>query len=613
MSDKKQAELDILGETHLPADLLTPTLGSNYGLDGYPDMEYGMGVLEGILDPELTESPALPTGLSKNGADEDGMDLSAMMNEESMADLDWLDPTQLQDPERLPETPVSIPELEEAWGVNRRTDGVVVFARDLTRARYEESLGAPAAPKKAKTSSLVKVVQRAMQRSAAGHDLDALLKEAVLHLGKNLKEASGALLIVKDEHGLAGNVFIRAAAYPGYAQGKHRELAKTAARYVIVDEKTLKTATWIQDGRCVYTKKVAVTEVPWDEALRVYRPRLAGRIASEGDPRELLKAAFLTNPNKEAAEGDPGYLPTHDPSVRAGFLAEGGGERKVYDKQASRIEEGVRKVTAAIERGTYGDILRTLIKRTFRAEDMNAAVKRLTPLLVKTGALDRKAAEETPYSGYEFQAHALNKAASLGDPNARVLSKVASGALRWIRQSMAEGFAGRDLTNLIRNRFADSLLSEIEEPLRELRAAHEGGSGFLYVDAVAYASAAGVKGCETGALKHRANQIPAVASMDRCANCTLVRKLSDGTRKCAVYNKALLDDTTGPDIERVKKANIRVANMSDAEQTAAIFMTPQNAYDPTEYTLRNANLEEIEVEYPEDEKMADITFGGWDL
>lgn len=611
MSDKKQAELDILGETHLPADLLTPTLGSNYGLDGYPDMDYGMGVLEGILDPELTPPPALPTGLVK-GAGE-GMDLTAMMSEESLADLDWLDPTQLQDPERLPERPVSIPELEEAWGVNRRTDGITVHARDLSRARYQESLEAPAEPKKAKTSSIIKVVQRAMQRSAAGHDIDALLKEAVLHVGSHLKEASGALLLVKNEHGLAGNVFIRAAAYPGYEQGKHRELSKTAARYVIVDANTLKSATWIQDGRCIYTKKIAVAEVPWDEALRYYRPRLAGRIASKGEPRELLKAAFLLPENREASEGDAGYLPSHDPTIREGFLAEGGGEQKVYDRQPARVEAGVKKVAAAIERGTSGDVLRLLIRRTFRAEDLKLAVKQLKPLLMKTGALDQKTAKKPTYKGSEFQAHAMNKAASLGDPNAQVLSKVASGALRWIRQAMAEGFAGRDLTNLIRNRFAESLLTEIEEPLQEMRSAHEGGSGFLYVDAAAYASASGVKGCEAGALKHRANQIPAVAAMDRCASCTLVRTTSDGTRKCAVYNKALLDDTTGPEIARVKKANIRVANMSDAEQTAAIFMTPQNAYDPTEFALRNANLEEIEVDYPEDVKMSDITFGGWDL
>ena len=177
MSDKK-AELDILGETHIPSDLLTPTSGSNYGLDGFPDMEYGMGVLEGVLNPEFMESPALPTGLTKSGA-EGGMDLTAYLGEESLADLEWLDPTQLADPERLPERPISVPELEQAWGVDRRTDGQHVYAKDLNRATYEASLNSDAPKaKKVKYGSLMKVVQHAMQRSAAGHDLTALLQEA---------------------------------------------------------------------------------------------------------------------------------------------------------------------------------------------------------------------------------------------------------------------------------------------------------------------------------------------------------------------------------------------------------------------------------------------------
>jgi hypothetical protein len=58
VSNKKSA-LDILGESHIPTDLLTPTLGSNYGLDGFEDMQYGMGVLEGVLNPEYTEAPGL--------------------------------------------------------------------------------------------------------------------------------------------------------------------------------------------------------------------------------------------------------------------------------------------------------------------------------------------------------------------------------------------------------------------------------------------------------------------------------------------------------------------------------------------------------------------------
>jgi hypothetical protein len=612
MSEKK-ATLDILGESHIPADLLTPTLGSNYGLDGYPDMEYGMGVLEGVLDTEGREEAPYSRHASdeKVAVDEEaeGMDLTALMDD-SLADLNWLDPTQLQDPERLPETPVSIPELEEAWGVHRRTDGINVYAaRDLAHARYEASLEQTAEGKKATARSLMKVVRRAMQRSAAGHDLHDLMKEAVLHLGDQVKRASAPLLLVKNEHGLAGNVFIRAAAYPGYAQGKWAALKKTSARYVIVSEEELKTATWIQNGRCIYTKKRAVTEVPWVAALAHYAPRLeaAGKVAgwSTDDPRETLRRAFLNIP--EAKQVDSTYRPTHDPTVREGFLAEASkSPRLEHSPQDRRVAAGVRKVVAAIEKGAYGTQLRGLIQKTFRDEDQRLAAKALTPILVKTGALDRKPVERA-YQGTEFQVHAGSGRTASASP------KAVTSALTWIRRSMSEGFAGRDLDNLIKHRFASALLSEMAQPLKKLRKAHEGGAGFVYVDAEAYASPKGVKGCESGALKHRANQIPAVASMSLCASCTLERTLEDGTRKGDVYNKALLEDTKGPEIERIKKANIRVANMDDAEQTAALFMTPENAYDPSEYGLRNANLEDVSPDLPEHEKMAQITFGGWDL
>ena len=119
----KNAEIDVIGGSHLPADLFTQTLGSNYGLDGYPDMQYGMGVLDGVLEQDAQDAPALPSGVQKGAAAE--MDLKEMLGDKSLADLDWLDPEQPQDPERLPDdSHQMIPELVEAWGVNHRTDGI---------------------------------------------------------------------------------------------------------------------------------------------------------------------------------------------------------------------------------------------------------------------------------------------------------------------------------------------------------------------------------------------------------------------------------------------------------------------------------------------------------
>ena len=58
MSDKK-AKIQLHSDSQIPKDLLVPTLGSNYGMDGFEDMEYGMGVLEGVLDHEFHQPPAL--------------------------------------------------------------------------------------------------------------------------------------------------------------------------------------------------------------------------------------------------------------------------------------------------------------------------------------------------------------------------------------------------------------------------------------------------------------------------------------------------------------------------------------------------------------------------
>ena len=921
---KKTSELDQLGNSNIPSDLLTPTLGSNYGLDGYPDMGYGMGVLEGVLDPEFMEPPALPTGLSKAGAE--GMDLTGMMDE-SLTNLDWLDPTQLQDLERLPKNPVDlmIPELVEAWGVNRRTtqngDSIQVQQRDLSRARYEESLGKTSTQKKATASQMVKVVTQAMRRSASGQDIDLVVREALESMGEEMGRVAGALREVRREHGLVGNVYVRASAYPGYGTGKwteHVNKYASKARYILVSPEELRNASWIQNGRCSYTSKIAVTEIPWKQAFQYYAPRFDQDVRSqlpgftetasqvEKSPEVLqgrLRQAFLFVPEKKPSESP--FLPHHvapsdrvsltearsafeshtpderrvyDPTpskrasdekrirekiekmaslgqieisdrdlilssratpeemirmaagvlslvrkgayvgddraavalqeMRDSFLerkhasteaardrlekhgeeltrdldarrfaierdliregtysgdsrrsveavqnlrgleqerkanavkraqalldkhdvtklargAEGGAKgaqarldgyetrrvqgldsysnergksllqnwikkgftskkevssalsgtteyarvaqellpsvlkastqmrratykganraqevdlavqeernkrraeeqkrsQRVIDSEAEKREaavsmeahdmkplrERVSRVEREINRGVRGQVLRDFISRTIPQKEAAQALKILRPLLQKTGALKLVKKETPVYEGAKFTRTATEAKGNT------VLAGQVLKAKNWVRRMMNEGFAGKDLDDLISNRLSSSLLKEATGPIAGERFAHEGGAGFLYVDAEAYASPTGVTGCEQGALKHRANQIPSVAMMPRCETCTLVKTLEDGTRKCSMYNKPLLEDTSGSEIIRMKKANILVANQNDQEQTASMFAP---TYNPTEFGLRNSNLEEVELEFPENAKVADISFGGWDL
>lgn len=596
MADDKTA-MDVLGESHIPSDLLVPTLGSNYGMTGYEDMNYNAGVLEGVLDPSLLPGPALPdgvTGVSIKGAAE-MMDVGDVLKEEPLADLHWLADAE-QDPERLPQSPVDqgIPELEEAWGVNWRTDGVKVYASDLDRARYEESLVAETKTRKANSRDLVRVVSHAMRRSAAGHSLKEIIEEAVTSMGYEADRIASALKIVKSEHGLAGNVFVRASAYPNYGSGKWRDhIRKNAseARYVLVDENLLGSATWIQDGRCTITGKKAVAQVPWKDAFDHYAPRLAatGRTAStEAPPREALRVAFLSHRPKKGR--------TASVHTDLSFMGSGMGVGSVYlPEQAaapSALPTSYSPVTDDASHFLSG-------------EDKIAG----TPFPEHDGNYQGSVFREAPVSNAsvelgEWDAR-MAKAASVGNVSVPEIR----GMLRWASQQMSEGFAGKELDTLLQYRFTDKLLRAASGLVSDLRGQHEGLSGFLYVDAEAYASPTGNSGCEDGGRKHRANQVRAVSAMSRCKTCTCSRSMQDGTRKCAVYNKILLERSDLPaEIAQVKNANIEAANMSDEEATASLFAS---AYDPAEFNLHNANLEGVSVEpAPSVEKMGEIVLGG---
>ena len=915
----KKSHLDILGESHIPSDLLTPTLGSNYGLDGFEDVQYGMGVLEGVLDPQFTEAPALPTGVQLGSAED--MDLNSMLEDETpLTDLTWLDPSQLQDPERLPEIPLSIPELEEAWG--RSTDGVRVWERDLDKANYEESLEKePLKKAKLTPEHIRRVVSHAMRRSVRGHNIDTITKEAFDSVGEEAANLKPYLKPLREEHGLAGNVFIRASAYPKWGTGKWApEVRKYAskAKYIIASQEEIRSATWIEAGRCKYTSKLVVAEVPWAEALRHYKPLLesTGRKVASGDPKAVLRAAFLAIPakkeistenlpvhiapsqrisSKEAREAFRNYKPekvVYDPTparqaalreravekvermVSAHQIPEADGARIIASGAppevmlrkaagiASRVREGTytdtnraeheaaslnsqrldaQKAQAreAVERvskydaekelskdakdramiarwvsanfvtqvevgallselGSYPAVRDALqprcnrlaaqikkenyrgenraqedqillasktsearradsreaqarIQRTRPAEALDAKTRIsnlesersrgriaqwvdkklvserevrsilaqegdytkveafLKPQIVRVAAQIRKVG----YSGLNRAVEAQEEVFGIRDAArvsaaakaskevsteiarrekavsmeardkkpvqqraAKVQEQISRGlrgsylrsffarsvpaaeasevmrilgakalqafedvvvesktydktqftrlaserkakgvlagqivkASAWLRKTMTEGLAGKDLDDLITQRISESLRVAAGKKLGELRERHEGASGFFYVDAEVYASPTGVTGCEQGALKHRANKINTVAEMPRCATCAMVRVLEDGTRKCGVYNKALLS-LEGTDLSEIKEANIRASNMTDAELTSSLFSP---AYDPSEFGLHNDNLEGVSFEETS-EKPQEVSFGDWDF
>lgn len=829
MSNKKA--LDILGETHLPADLLTPTEGLNGLLDTYPDLDYGAGVLNQFLPEGEGHESGLPDGVVR--AEDEGLGhLGEFLKEGNLADLEWLEVAE-QDVDRLPQNPVDlgIPQLEEAWGVERRTDGTRIPALDLDEVRAKEAAADTSirlTPNREQRKALREVVRKAMRRSDAGVSWEKIRKEALASAGDFAFVIQEAMRQVKADHGLAGKVFIRAEAYPGYEQGRwndHLKKAAAGARYIVVP-KGQKNAAHHYNGICTVTGKKVVTSIPWKAAYSHYAPLLRAtgrRVASNpDDPRKALLRAFRAEAkgpgriesdrpthiapservssteareefakaptperkvyNRQAAEAArarkdaahrvmawvrlgllakedavsiakgassghemlrqaasrvmrvkgasafsglandvrppdvtireakaeldkveaPAPISTaHRPieakkkqahvriakMVRAGLLdkADGArlvqseaspraimqtasalvheraaqtgdysgianaglpevpqnvtrkaalaylgnaekearkrqaivdGEVKLREFNASRkgralqdLSERCFRIASQVERGLRGEALAREIRRNITAEESQAASMMLGTMVREQGLDLRAALEPRRKAAKTYEGHEYRVAqAETRDIAAR--PQEVRGLLKWALQKMNEGMAGDDLTALLSARFSGTARTAAEGDLRALRAEHEGLAGHLYVDASAYASATGMKGCEKGGTQHRANAIPTVMEMPRCGSCTRRVAKADGSFVCQVYNKPLVTASDLPveDIRAYQKQSIKAANASDAELTASLFAP---SHDPSEFNLHNAAADDIGFEdAPDAEEIGEVVFGG---
>lgn len=307
--------------TYLPTDLFTPTEGSTYLLDGYPDTAYGEGTARKWDSASVRGLAGIPDGVvggdiewEKTAAiNYEGFTLPEELEADDHADVvdhTWLDPEQPQDGSRLPKTPhVAIPQLEEAWGRNRRTDGIhLVAAVDKDRADYEASLRAEARKAAAPKSKVADTVARAWRRVTAGTDLRTVGTELATALGDDAHRAKAAFDEMRREAGLVGRVYIRADAYPKCANGTWNDtVRKTACDAQYVQAKSeCGGCVMAQQGRCaVFGGRRIVAEVPYGEALSVYGPRIAAagvRVAS-GDPKGALRRG-LREAARRAARAD---------------------------------------------------------------------------------------------------------------------------------------------------------------------------------------------------------------------------------------------------------------------------------------------------------------------
>jgi len=708
-------------KSNLPFDT-TPSLGSNYGLDGFDfDLEYGEGVkdkaslpsargLSGLPDGVVMGKPNIekfPVGVVR--ASEGNFDLTAFMSEPQLNDLDWLEFAE-QDLERLPENPIHIiPELVDAWGVERRTDGVNKRLPYQTKEAIDQAR--PKVAKPGKTASEIKdVVRQAMRRSAYGEPLDKILREAALALGPDAEKAKTAMAALRAEHGLVGKVHIRASVFPGCWNGRFaEEIRKYAsqAKYVVASPHCA-GCVHAQNNHCAIFKKEIVVDVPWEQARTAYAPRLAAagqKVASDGNAKEALKAALTSTPrkmqsslgqifptiktatgvtpeeafaklaslsapvqekigiaDKQAAEERKqvqvqiakwhraGLLPSKEEATRlvrssadprsilkagaalilaskatsysgSGIVVDTGktASRGLAWRELERAEKAKKAIKARVESDASEALGKMVKAGLLKDEEVRRIVaKQLPPdeqmrlatavvaRRASTVALPQKTKAAADYTGAGERALparvAVPKPAAFSSQH---IAKVVSEAKRL----MNAGHAGKMLDGLLKVHFSGGLLKAASVALKEARDAHEGLAGHVYVDASVYASQRGTTGCDAGALLHRTKGTKFLLAMDRCNGCTAHNV--EGV--CQRYGKQVTASVPVENPKGFQREMIRLANISDSERTAELFVTDGGQVLAEFGGLSNAPLDDIDLDTaPSSKDLGEILFGGLD-
>jgi hypothetical protein len=316
----------------LPDGGYQPTYASNLLLDGFDFVEdYGEGV-DGARkdpDPELPRSQnglsSLPdgflTGKEACGEDEEYLDTLVETGDEAglgnlsslvktaapLVDLMWLSEA-TQDPNRLPKMPNEsvLTGLVEAWGVDRRTNGVGLVPNS-----------GPRQVPKPQTSRLPgdqwrDLVVSSERRVSFGEPFENILRDVVAHLGDDLgkvhtdptlQNLASSLRSLREEKVALGTLYLRDRSFPGLLTGKwSSEIKKHCSKvpYWLTTPGS-KLASYQN-----YLGKKVVTEIPWGQALERFKPYLEmkGVKVASGDPRSALLAGLSQEGVKRAKKGE---------------------------------------------------------------------------------------------------------------------------------------------------------------------------------------------------------------------------------------------------------------------------------------------------------------------
>lgn len=452
----------------IPSELLVPR--ANNGLiDTYPDMNYGLGALEKtfMTDGTADHTSGLPDGVVR-GEDEGLGDLGDFMKESSQ-DLTFMDIEGDEEIQRLAEHAGPNAELELAWGELQTPAVYSEHQKDLT------AIPRIVTPTEVEEEVLAEVAMKCARLLHAGATMKQLQKVAFDRLGTDASELREDFGYLNDERGLMGNVYVLASAYPQIETGKWNKAIKKAsphAQFLLVDSGSA------LDGQESFNGMKVVTEVPYKKAFELYKPLLeaTGRKVASGNPRDILKQAFLTTPRKQVQEA--WYHKAHRvvdtvsmKEAKQQFAEYTPEERTVYQDSSRQakitLKKAHRSIARAYRAGMFG---RSDLKRLASLRDPNQIELELRKL---------KMASHAAASDFSGTKNKLASQESLRQDQGDIAKRVKEAKeqkriatikakVNVIKQAIDRGVRGNDLARIIKQkltkadlRIASSMLNPI--------------------------------------------------------------------------------------------------------------------------------------------------------
>jgi hypothetical protein len=594
----------------------TPSFAGNYGLDGYTMFEdYEGGVEEGGRLPDARPHAQLPDGMvaefsgspelgddfaeqleqDLNESEDDGIPdgveseasdlgvLSDFMKEGNSipgpVDFAWLESE--QDPDRLPEPPVdkALKGIQESWG--ERTNGKTIYPLDYVDsdvARMDAVANDPAniQARMFSDEDLANIIQAAMRKSAAGEDLENILREVDRRIGldkESLRRVRPLMAKVVEDHKLVGRVFLRSSAYPGCHNGRFKEEVKgktSAAKYLISSAKC-NGCVHAVNGSCAVYSKSLVREVPWKTAFNLYARKLQStgvHVAATGNYEADLRKAIGARPVRQSKLSDerPVHVPVEQISEKAAMDALSKVKPEVKILKRDESKSIIKRVSAQVKRWHRAGLLTEgEVNSLLQEPDPRTMTKKASRLAQK-----RASSQSSEYTGAVFEQNTVTPVVSQARP------QDVHDLLRWTSQRMSEGAFGADLNRRTKARFSAPVISAAADKLKMIRKEHEGLSGHLYVHAAAYASGTRDEGCAKGASKLRTSSLKLVLAMDRCKGC--VRNHSG---VCSRYNKKLSNKLPIRNKEVFKRSIMAKSGKtaSSNEVVPSLDVNPVDEYD----------------------------------